>query len=53
MHPILVDAIQHVVVAKEADVWEVSLLRLKGGVAGLDAWVWRRHGWDHRGVFQR
>ena len=44
MHPILVDAIYHVIGAKEAGVWEVSLSRLKGGVAGLNVWAWRRRG---------
>ena len=44
VHPILVDTIYHAVGAKEADVWEVYLLRMKGGIAGLNVWAWQRRG---------
>ena len=53
VHPILVDTIYHVVGAEEADVWEVSLSRLKGGVAGIDAGAWQRLFRGYLGVLQR
>ena len=52
VHPILLDAIQHVFGFKYTDVWVVSLSLLKSCVPGLDAWEWRRRIWGHRGVFQ-
>ena len=52
VHPILVDTIYHAFGAKEADVWEVSLLLLKGGVAGFNTWAWRRLGRGHQGFLR-
>ena len=37
---------------KETNVREVSLSRLKGGVVGLNAWVWWRLGRGYLGVFR-
>ena len=51
VHPILGDTISHVVGAEEADVREVSLLRLKCSVAGLNVWAWWRLGRGYLGVF--
>ena len=44
MHPILVDAIKHVVGAYEADVPKAPLVCLESGVSGLGVWAWQRLG---------
>ena len=42
MHLILVDPIDHVVGVEEADIREVSRVRLESVISGLDSWECQR-----------